>query len=423
MLTQRRISWKFPHARSLFECPGLIMRILYDFTDLVAFLAHSRRFTGVQRAQVDVYLSLRSRNDVEVVPVYFSELARCYCNLDVDRILALDQRYAVSRQPNLGYRVLNEIHRRWKRLTDAVHLLPADILYVSGAGWVSTRRHKFIESQQNKLPVKLVWMFYDLIPAAHPEFIPDAGTIAAFTNWLDSAISRPGKFICISNHSRKDLLQYAELKGHDIDAVTVPLAHEFTHASPEIRPELMFLKNRRFVLSVGSIEIRKNQLQLAYIWRRLYRKHEENTPILVLAGRAPWANPRLFLFLEGTSYLNGQIVHLPDASDGEILWLYNHCEFTVYPSLYEGWGLPIGESLWLGKHCICYRHTSHPEVGGEHVVYCDPAKPASLEAAVVSALDDGIQQRLPDRSELRTWKMVAEEISVVLKDLAELPKR
>jgi len=70
--------------------------------------------------------------------------------------------------------------------------------------------------------------------------------------------------------------------------------------------------------------------------------------------------------------VDGLILILNHVNDSELSYLYRHALFTVYPSLYEGWGLPVGESLAHGKFCIASSTSSLPEVGGDFVEYLDP---------------------------------------------------
>lgn len=81
------------------------------------------------------------------------------------------------------------------------------------------------------------------------------------------------------------------------------------------------------------------------------------TPMLVLVGRSGWKIQQLGAFLDATGNVHGQVFQMGDASDGEVAWLYQHCQFTVFPSSYEGWGLPVGESLWFGKPVICFENS------------------------------------------------------------------
>jgi glycosyltransferase involved in cell wall biosynthesis len=70
--------------------------------------------------------------------------------------------------------------------------------------------------------------------------------------------------------------------------------------------------------------------------------------------------------------VKGSFLILSDATDAAVKWLYQHCLFTVFPSLYEGWGLPVTESLNNGKFVIASNTSSIPEAGGSLAEYLDP---------------------------------------------------
>jgi glycosyltransferase involved in cell wall biosynthesis len=300
-----------------------------------------------------------------------------------------------------------KLFRRLERLR-AIEPRSGDVVFVPGIGWASERRTNYLAEVQKRLPIHVHWIIYDLIPVIHPEFTTE-NNARSFRAWIDTALSLPGQFLCISRFTKEQLMTYAAEKGRTIDAVPVPLAQEFSTVEPAMRDSLRYLENERFVLSVGTLEIRKNHLTLARLWERLYRDMGDSTPILVLAGAPGWVIGRLSDYLRATGNVFGQVVRIKDASDAELAWLYSHCEFTVYPSVYEGWGLPVGESFWFGKPCICYRHSSLPEVGGDYAVYCDPDDRGSLERAVRTALAGEFAARPPARSKLRTWDMVVTE--------------
>jgi hypothetical protein len=92
----------------------------------------------------------------------------------------------------------------------------------------------------------------------------------------------------------------------------------------------------------------------------------------VIVSRRGWLVEDFFRQLEQTHYLDGKIIILSDISDEDLNALYAHSSFTVFPSLYEGWGLPVGESLAHGKLCVASSASSIPEVGGEFALYVDP---------------------------------------------------
>jgi len=128
----------------------------------------------------------------------------------------------------------------------------------------------------------------------------------------------------------------------------------------------------------------------------------------VLAGPLGYGSEEVVAFLKQSGRCGATVHLLPAPSDAELTWLYQNCQFTVYVSLAEGWGLPIGESLWFGKSCMASRATAMPEVGGDRVVYVDPESIDEMAGALRRLLDeegyvDRLNQRI-SRSDLRTWR-------------------
>jgi glycosyltransferase involved in cell wall biosynthesis len=382
-------------------------RIVFDLSDLVNFVCGRSQPSGIQRVQIDVCRRLKNMPNFEVLPVYFVESLGRYVSIDADRLLTPDREYAKS------LRCFDP--PSWRKLLlwfDRFRVLEprrGDVVFVVGAGWSSPHRTPYLAEMAKLHGVLVIWIMYDLIPLTHPEFTIDQN-VRAFRVWIDAALNIPGRFLCISRFTKDELVKHAAAAGYSVDAVAVPLAHEFSPVVPTVRDRFHYLKNERFVLSVGTLEIRKNHLSLVRLWERLYFEMGEAQPMLVLAGARGWAIDRLAAYLRATGNVYGQVSVIFDASDAELAWLYQHCAFTVYPSVHEGWGLPVGESLWFGKPCICYRHSSLPEVGGNHAIYCELDDRGSLERAVRTALAGNFHVRPPARSELRTWDAVTADI-------------
>jgi glycosyltransferase involved in cell wall biosynthesis len=128
-----------------------------------------------------------------------------------------------------------------------------------------------------------------------------------------------------------------------------------------------------YVLLVSTIEARKNHHLMFRVWRRLLEElPPEVVPTLVFAGRVGWLVDDLMRQIANADHLDGKLVIVEDPNDAELAALYQGCLFTVFPSLYEGWGLPVTESLAFGKPCLIADRTSLPEAGGDLVRRFDP---------------------------------------------------
>ena len=123
-----------------------------------------------------------------------------------------------------------------------------------------------------------------------------------------------------------------------------------------------WLSHRPFVLAVGALHARKNYGLLYDVWTILRERMGDATPHLVIVGGLAWNGRDVARAIREDGRVNTHIRILEDVDDGMLGWLYERSLFTVYPSLYEGWGLPVGESLARGKICLASAISSMPEI-------------------------------------------------------------
>jgi glycosyltransferase involved in cell wall biosynthesis len=167
---------------------------------------------------------------------------------------------------------------------------------------------------------------------------------------------------------------------------------EAAHCSASARPAGLPAPGS-YVLFVSTVEVRKNHALLFSVWRKLEDevragvRDAASVPILVFAGRVGWLVSDLLGQLENTHWLHGKVRLIPDPSDAELRALYRGCLFTAFPSWFEGWGLPVSESLAFGKPCLASCATALPEAGGDLCRYFDPGDVASAHQAIAALLD------------------------------------
>ncbi len=262
----------------------------------------------------------------------------------------------------------------------------------------------------------VIQMIHDVIPVKLPE-LAKPGHEAEFRRFLERVPDYVSGFLCVSDQTEADLREVLPAAGRGIPSRVTPLAHEFAGdvaddaaAGPAIRA----IAEAPFVLCVGTIEVRKNAYALIQAWDRLRTELGPQLPRLVLAGQRGWRTEDLFDLLAKTDNLGGSVVVAKTPTDAELAFLYRHCLFTVFPSLYEGWGLPIGESLWFGKLCIASKTSSMPQVGGDLAEYVDPRDPEDLRRVLMRALgEEGYvrsREQTIEKARLRRWRDVAEEM-------------
>ncbi len=249
----------------------------------------------------------------------------------------------------------------------------SDWLLVLGSPWSSPDYAGRVSNFCEQHGLRFALLVYDIIPLRRPEWV-DYGLRCAFHDWFHSVVPLADAVLAISHATAQDVERYAQetclrLPGH---IGTIPLGTGGGCPAEPVRTRRLPAR-RSFALIVSTIEIRKNHLLLFRIWRELTEIMPlEQIPTLVFAGRVGWLVQDLIQQLKNTDWLNGKILLIDSPSDAELETLYDDCLFTLYPSFYEGWGLPVTESLAHGAPCISSNRTSLPEAGGDLSVYFDP---------------------------------------------------
>jgi glycosyltransferase involved in cell wall biosynthesis len=249
---------------------------------------------------------------------------------------------------------------------------PGDIVVSLGASWGFPGYMKYIAAAKRRYGIRFAILIYDMIPIENGYFV-EKRHVLQFKAWLQETIPNADVVLTISNHTRKVMLELAPEAGWSLPPVEVLELGTGLSDRPIAGDRSNIRLPPRYVLFVSTIEIRKNHRLLVRVWRRLLERHRADAvPVLIFAGQIGWLVDDLLADLAASGYLGGKIEHRPGLSDAELREAYRGCLFTVFPSLCEGWGLPIAESLAHGKFCVASNRTSIPEVGGDLVDYFDP---------------------------------------------------
>ena len=413
--------------------------IYIDLTDIFHFMRYAKNVTGIQRTTLLMVESLLlNHDDQQFRFIAYHPVFKQVVEFDGDWL-----RKVRGRMPSEFVEQFS-LHANWRMMRQFVSLLfnrakrksssepnwrkagpeAGDTICVLGNYWGSPALFNYLRKQAGR-GVKIDVLIYDLIPLLFPEFSPRRFNRLYRTRLLqlNSFVTR---YFAISQCTAKDLKAYLEKEtSKSVAPISViPLAQEFpfwvkADDQPRtLRPLVQTIASKPFVLCVGTIEKRKNQLLLLKTWEKLHQELGVNLPKLVFLGRYGWYVEELKTLLHGDRHIEAFATQISDATDAEVAFLFKHCLFTAYPSLYEGWGLPVGESLWFGKSCLTSSTSSMPEAGGEMCVYVDPANPVELydgaKALVVSADKRTALEFRISTTKLRTWSDVASDLALLL---------
>lgn len=233
-----------------------------------------------------------------------------------------------------------------------------------------------LRSIKQKVKISVQVMNHDIIPITHPQFVNLNSR--KFTRYMDNTIQVTDEFWCNSEFTRSELQKYISAKGlSPVPMNVVNLGCDIAELSalPAISPQIKAVLEKPYLLYVSTIEIRKNHQLLYDAYLKLLEMNTPNPPNIVFVGVKGWLVDGLIHKLDHDERVRDRIIILNKINDDELMALYKNCLFTVYPSLMEGYGLPLAESLSLGKYCISANTGSLPEVGRNFVEYCNPNNP------------------------------------------------
>ena len=267
-------------------------------------------------------------------------------------------------------------------------------------------------------------LVYDIVVLRRPEWCEPA-LIPVFSRWLRGILPVCDTVLSISDATSRDIVRYADDQGLALLAppVTIPIGSGFSHSAAERAANpapTRAMPAGPYALMVSTIEVRKNHMLLFHVWRRLLDEMPADTvPTLVFAGRAGWLVNDLLQQMRNADMLGGKIVMFASPTDLELESLYRGCLFTLFPSFYEGWGLPVTESLAFGRPCLISSTTSLPEAGGPLARYFDPDNTSEALAVIRATIEDpqGLQawqQRIAREFRPTPWSCSADAVLTAL---------
>jgi glycosyltransferase involved in cell wall biosynthesis len=248
--------------------------------------------------------------------------------------------------------------------SDWWHKNPADIVYMASLA---------------RCGVSLTAVCYDILPLMRPDwFGQPAGTgedIRRFKAYWHGVLPVAHNLIVNSRRVQCDVAEYTEKNGIALDTVhVVPLgSHTSASRSAGENPD-SGLDPGHFALFVSTIEPRKNHAMLLRIWQRLLDDGvpQSSSFKLVFVGRRGWNVDAVLAALATPGAFGRTILHFEHLDDDHLDWLYDNCAFCVYPSEYEGFGLPIVEAFARGKAVIASNGGALAEVVGSLSPALDP---------------------------------------------------
>ena len=401
--------------------------VVFDVSDLLQYFQAARTPTGIQRVQIRVISSILENPGTsgEVAVAYFTTKRDFWIEIPHHLFLELAM-LAVSSGPieePAWQDALAELDMHLN-YGGVIEFAGGETLVNLGTSWWLQNYFLMIRLAKAKYGIRYVPFVHDLIPIIAPEHCTKELT-QDFISWLIGVFFHADGYLVNSNATAADLKRVAQLLGHRInEPQIVRLNGPFDlkahlNQGPDHEAALsasVHIPRGPFVLFVGTIESRKNHLLAFDVWLELIKQRgERRTPTLVCVGNDGWMTEAAMARLNASSQLRRRVRIMSKVSDRELARLYRASLFTIFPSSYEGWGLPVTESLCFGKVVVTTNMSSLPESGGEFAEYFDPQSMREMLEKVERLIDDHQYRRHREakiRAEFksRDWAEIAEEI-------------
>ncbi len=265
-----------------------------------------------------------------------------------------------------------------------------------------------------------VGVYYDALNRRRPDIMPP-GRQAGFDEYLD-ALGDFDHIVTISQESAADLRACWREHGRSDDAMPpVSIFHWPVNHDGAVRtvvPPPAIGAGRRSVLCVATFEPRKNHLVLLEAAGIAWARGADFELTLIGRTTAQWGQ-KVEAALTALQTAGRPVRWLRHVDDTTLRRAYEACEFTVFPSLAEGYGIPIVESLWYGRPCICGVNGAIGEAAaGGGCLAVDQTDPAALASALETLLaDQTLYRRLCDEAGRRTfstWEELARQLLPIL---------
>lgn len=258
---------------------------------------------------------------------------------------------------------------------------------------------------------------FDLIPLIFKDkYFVSPGAFQYYKNRLTNTVSKADVFAAISEYTKQDIIKHLDVKADAIKVIDMGVDDRFTPLEDDAERNAIRKKYdlpENFILTVGANEPRKNVAGLVAAHKLLSPTMRKKYPLYVLGAK--WGDGRNAVKNDDHIKTTGFI------PDEDLPKLYSLASLFVFPSLYEGFGLPVLEAMACGTPVIASNRSSIPEATGSAGITVNPESPEEIRDAVTRLVNDTkLQQVLVKKGLARakkyTWRRTAEQLLTVFED-------
>jgi glycosyltransferase involved in cell wall biosynthesis len=392
--------------------------LLFDASDLLDYVRHNRAPTGIQRVQLNVIREALQGESTPALVCAFDPAAGAWRLIPAALFLELARLSATGTDTaDPAWEAVVAATQQAVQGGTVLDFAPGTALVNLGTSWWLPDYLSRVRQAKARFGIRYIPFLHDCIPLLVPEHCAE-GLIEEFARWFAGLCLHADRVLVNSACTAGDFrrLQRALLPGLEIPSSIVPLDAAPDAVEPGALPPRL-ADGRPFILFVGTIESRKNHLLVFQAWLSLVRRHgAERVPELVCVGKRGWLAEEALRLQARSDILRAKVHLLHDIPDTVLAALYRGCLFTLYNSFYEGWGLPVTESLAHGKVALVPEHSGLRESGAAGAVFFAPNSEPDLVEQVWRLSTDAahraaLEQRVAAQFRPRRWAEIAARIA------------
>ncbi len=355
-------------------------------------ISHDGRFYPIgdrQVAQLAKPAGMQS-NVRSKLPLIYEMFAKALCTVAPLRCL---RKWLLPEAGHLGlFKVPHTLYEKFSRLMVVRNSRPieptsGDLFLLPDAYWPRRGVWAAVDHAREK-GAMIATVLYDLIPVTHPEFV-GLKRKEVFLQYLQNVATKSDLIVAISETVRNQVVEFLPTicsdQSYCKDVRSFELGAELSSSKGIVRKAVQELFKPELektpYLMVATFDPRKNHRYLIAAFDLLWKKQPDLK--LCLVGRVGWLCEELLIQLEKHPRRNRDLFVFHDLSDSELQYCYSSSRGVVFPSIVEGFGLPIVEALWHGQKTFASDTPIHREVGRNDCCYFDLTEPQSLVDSIL----------------------------------------
>ncbi len=360
-------------------------------------------------------------NVLSCMPRIYRDAARVVCAAIPSRRL---RKWALPQAGHLGMFKLphnwyeERVRRQITRQCAPLEFRSGDLVLLPDAYWVNRLRSSvWTAAEQVRAQGGMIaTLLYDLIPLTHPEFV-GLRRHAAFLDYLKKAVAHSDLLLAISDTVRDQVANFLPTVAESgvrvcRDVRSIQLGAELESVHGPVREEVhaLFTHEQAPYLMVATFDPRKNHRYLLDAFALLWESHPDLK--LCLVGRIGSRCDEIVQRITRHPRLGKNLFLFNDLSDAELHHCYAGARGVIFPSIVEGFGLPIVESLWFGKRTFVSDTPIHREVGRDDCCYFSLEHPSSLVSELLAWEEQFASEPSSawHKRPLTTWSQCASQV-------------